>query len=262
MLVGSPRSRRQGPRVGILGGTFDPPHIAHLFIAQEALARLGLDRVDFVPAGQPPHKAGRRISAAADRVAMLERAIAGNPGFAVNTIELERAGPSYTVETLARLRERWGGATGIALILGWDMLLDLPRWRQPEQIVAAADEIVAFHRPGYDGDGAALAAVAEALPGLAEKLVKLPVPQLGISASELRSRVASSLPIRYLVPDGVAAYIAAHRLYRAGADAAVGAAPAAGGSRHEQDDRAVGPEARLTCGAPTDADAPEQEARP
>lgn len=197
------------------------------------MARLGLERVYFVPTGQSPHKLGRHITSATHRLAMIERAVASNPSFAVSTVELERPGPSYTVDTLAQLRDQWGRETQLAFILGWDMLLDLPNWRRPEAIVETVARIAAIQRPGYSASSADLEAVLRALPGLHAKLVVLPVPQLGISASELRGRVASSLPIRYLVPDGVVEYIAEHRLYRSGALAAAHDArePAGEGNR-------------------------------
>jgi nicotinate-nucleotide adenylyltransferase len=254
MLKESPHARRNGPRYGILGGTFDPPHFAHLFIAQEALVRLGLDRVYFVPAGEPPHKVGRQISDASHRLAMLERAIAGNPGFAISTIELGRPGPSYTVDTLAQLRAEWGPQSELAFILGWDMLLDLPRWHQPQQVVRALDWVVAIHRPGYDAEWSDDEALMSALPGLSSKLIRLPIPQLGISATGLRSRVASSLPIRYLVPDSVAEYIAEHGLYREAAGPLADApAPRHGDARG----RTSSASAHLTY----DRHAPDQEVR-
>jgi nicotinate-nucleotide adenylyltransferase len=213
------------PRFGILGGTFDPPHIAHLVVGQEVLARLPLDRVYFMPAGQPPHKRGHAISPAADRLAMIRLAIADHPGFAVSTVELDRQGPSYTVDTLRQLRTTWGRHVGLFLIIGWDMLADLPRWYDPAGVVAESTGIVAVHRPGYQADTAVLNRVAAELPALPEKLILLPAPQLEISASELRERVASSLPIRYLVPDTVIQHIRDHGLYRDAASAR-GATPA------------------------------------
>jgi nicotinate-nucleotide adenylyltransferase len=205
-------------RYGILGGTFDPPHIAHLIIAQEALARLELDRVYFVPTGQPPHKRGRAISPAADRRAMVERAIAGNAGFALSTVDLDRAGPSYSVETLRRLRAQWGPTAALYFIVGWDMLLGLPTWYDPAGVVREATHLAAVHRPGYDPHPDQMERLCAALPELRAKLLLLPVPPIAVSASELRQRVASSLPIRYFVPDSVAQYIADRGLYRAQGD--------------------------------------------
>lgn len=228
----SPPPQSTAPRYGILGGTFDPPHIAHLVVAQEVLARLSLDHVYFMPAGQPPHKRAHAISPAADRLAMVQRAVADHLGFAVSTVELDRPGPSYTVDTLRQLRATWGEGAGLYLIVGWDMLDDLPRWYDPAGVVAESTGIVAVHRPGYQADDATLDRLDAAVPGLAERLILLPVPQLAISASELRERVASSLPIRYLVPDTVIAYIRDHRLYHGSAATARGTAPVEGAERH------------------------------
>jgi nicotinate-nucleotide adenylyltransferase len=207
-------SAGRGPRIGVLGGTFDPPHIAHLLIAQEARARLGLDVVLFVPASAPPHKRGHAISPIDERAAMVLRAIADAPGFALSRIDADRPGPSYTVDTLRRLRDEYGAQAILDLLIGGDMLIDLPNWHDAPGVVAGADHIVAAHRPGYAEDAARLQQQHAALPDLAAKLVLLPVIQTEVSASEIRERVASSLPVRYLVPDGVIAYIEEHGLYR------------------------------------------------
>ncbi len=246
-----------GPRYGILGGTFDPPHLAHLIVAQEAFARLELDRVYFVPTGQSPHKQGHIISSAADRRAMVERAIATNPRFALSSVELDREGPSYTVETLRRLRAAWGPLAALYLIVGWDMLLDLPDWYDPAGVVAEATHLVAVHRPGSDPDPDQIDRVRAALPELPPKLIVLPVPQLAISASELRMRVASSLPVRYYVPDSVAQYIADRGLYRPGGvstSASTGARPVGDGHTDTGYSRAP-------C-ALSDERAPHEEAHP
>lgn len=228
-----------GRRIGILGGTFDPPHIAHLVVAQEAQALLDLDRVLFVPAAEPPHKASQIVTPAHHRRAMVELAIADNPHFALSTVDLDRPGPSFTVDTLRRLRGQWGSDAELDFILGWDMLVDLPAWHDPAGVVAAASRVVAFHRPGYVADPTTLDRLAAALPELPRKLTLLPVPQLEISASDLRHRVASGLPIRYLVPHTVMTYIVDNDLYR-GDLASRGATPAtqagtgyrAGGAPH------------------------------
>lgn len=215
-----------GVRYGILGGTFDPPHIGHLALAQEAFARLDLDRVWFMPATTPPHKRGQPISPAADRRAMVELAIADDERFGLETIDLDRAEPAYTVETLARLRERWGDAAWIGFIVGWDMLLSLPTWRDPAGALARLNALIAARRPGYsapsddsddsdDSDAAALADLERRLPGVSAKLELLPGVQLAISSSDLRQRVAAGLPVRYLTLDPVRAYITSRGLYRA-----------------------------------------------
>ena len=216
---------RSGPRYGILGGTFDPPHLGHLALAQEVYARMSLDRVWFLPAREPPHKPGRTISSAADRLAMLERAIASDARFAVSTVELERPGPSYTVDTLAELRARWGAETWMALILGWDMLAYLPQWHDAAGVIARADQIVATHRPGVAVAAGDVERLEARLPGLREKLTVLPAPQLAVSGTEIRTRVAQMLPVRYLTPDAVATYIEMRALYRV-----VDQAPQAGGN--------------------------------
>ncbi len=210
---------RAGVRYGILGGTFDPPHIGHLALAQEAFARLDLDRVWLMPAAAPPHKRGLSISSAADRRAMVELAIADDERFGLETIDLDRSGPAYTVETLAHLRERWGADTWIGFIVGWDMLLSLPTWRDPAGALAQLDALIAARRPGYsepDGDAEALAELERRLPGVSAKLVTLDGVELAISASDLRERVAVGLPVRYLTPDPVRAYITSRGLYSRG----------------------------------------------
>jgi nicotinate-nucleotide adenylyltransferase len=199
-------------RYGILGGTFDPPHIGHLALAQEAFAQLGLDRVWFLPTGDPPHKQGRQITPASDRLAMTHLAVDPDERFAVSDIELRLPTPSYTLATLAALRAEWG-AVELTLIMGWDMLLYLPHWHDPVGVVAATDRIAAGHRPGYRAEDAALRDVEAAVYGLHSKLNVLGGPQLDLSATEIRARLASDLPVRYLVPDAVRSYIDEHQLY-------------------------------------------------
>ena len=204
-----------GPRYGILGGTFDPPHLGHLVLAQEVYARLSLDRVWFVPAREPPHKTGKAISSAADRLAMVEQAIAGDERFAVSPVELERSGPSYTVDTLRELRALWGEKVWIVLILGWDMLEYLPNWYDAAGVIVGANQIAAAHRPGFVAEESDLTQLEEQLPGARKKLALVSTPQLAISGTEIRARVAQMLPVRYLTPDAVATYIETRGLYRA-----------------------------------------------
>jgi nicotinate-nucleotide adenylyltransferase len=202
-------------RYGILGGTFDPPHLGHSIIAQEVYARLRLDRVWFIPTGIPPHKQDAQVTPAAQRLAMVELAVAGDERFAVSPIELERAGPSYTVETLRSLRSRWGDSAAIYFVVGWDMLLFLPQWHDAPGVLAQLDGLVAVHRPGFEVSAQTLADVQASVPNLAEKLLLLPVPQVEISSSEVRERVVQGLPIQYLVVDSVREFIEDHGLYRA-----------------------------------------------
>ncbi|MFI5272858.1 MAG: nicotinate-nucleotide adenylyltransferase [Ktedonobacterales bacterium] len=206
---------RTGPGYGILGGTFDPPHLGHLTLAQEVYTRLALDRVWFVPAARPPHKAGHAISPAADRRAMVELAIADDQRFGLSTVELERRGPSYTADTVRLLRAEWGPAARMVLILGWDMLVYLPQWHAPEAVLAGIDQLAAVHRPGVPQPSGEVTRLEALLPGLKEKLIVLPAPLLDVSSSELRARVAADLPVRYLTPEAVGEYIALRGLYRA-----------------------------------------------
>ena len=194
---------------GVFGGTFDPIHHAHLAVAEAALDDLGLADVTFIPAGQPPHKLDRVISPAADRVAMVEAAIADNPGFRMSTIEVERDGPSYTVDTLAALRG--AGIEPLALIISMDSFLGLPTWHEPSRVLELATLVVA---PREGVDDAPTDFLARHLPGVAASVVHLAGPHLRLSASEVRRRAAESRSVRYLVPDAVAAYIGDHALYR------------------------------------------------
>ena len=200
--------------VGVFGGTFDPIHFAHLAVAQEAAEVLGLERVLFVPAGQPPHKPDREITPGADRLAMVELAIAGNGRFTVDRRELERAGPSYTVDTMVSLqaaRTAAGDVPDPTLILSAEAFLGLPTWREPRRVLELARVAVA-PRDGYPAAGPEF--MQEHFPDLAGRVVFLDGPRMRLSASELRQRAAGGRSLRYLVPDAVAAYIDDHALYR------------------------------------------------
>jgi nicotinate-nucleotide adenylyltransferase len=198
-------------RLGILGGTFDPVHCGHLVIAEEARVRLNLTEVRFVPAGQPPHKSGRPVSPATDRLAMLRLAIAGNTAFTFTTMEIERTGPSYTVDTLSQLARDEGPDCALHFIVGGDALPDLLSWREPARILALCT-LVVVRRP--DVKPVDLRDLQARLPALAEKLIVLDGPQFGVSGTEIRQRVAEELPVRYQVPEAVWAYIREHRLYQ------------------------------------------------
>jgi len=200
--------------LGIFGGTFDPIHNAHLAVAQEAAEALGLERVVFIPAGKPPHKPDREITPAEHRLAMIELAIAGNDRFAVDRLELERAGPSYTVDTLEALhasRDRAGVSSDFVLVLSAEAFLDLMTWRSPRRILELA-RLVVVPRDGYPAAGPDF--LAAHLPDLADRATFLDSPRLRLSASDLRGRAAAGRSLRYLVPDAVAAYIDDHALYR------------------------------------------------
>jgi nicotinate-nucleotide adenylyltransferase len=201
-------------RVGILGGTFDPIHYGHLAIAEEVRATLQLAEVIFIPAGDPPHKQGEIITAARHRLEMLELALASNPHFAISLIDMDRAGPSYTVETLRLLRAQWGEATEIYFIIGWDSLDDFPTWRDPGGILEQLTFLVAVQRPGYAEEPSYREQLEQRVPGIAEKLLAVPAPQLEISATDLRRRVAEGRPIKYQLPEAVERYIYEHKLYQ------------------------------------------------
>ncbi len=194
--------------VGILGGTFDPVHHGHLVIAEEARESLGLDRVLLVPAGSPPHKPDRPATPAMHRLVMAELAVAGNPFFAVSRLELDRGGPSYTVDTLEALSDQ--GVREPWFILSAEALAGLPTWREPDRILELA-RFAVVPRGGFDPlDGSWVSAN---FAGREDRFAFLAGPLLPISGSVVRRRAAAGRSVRYLVPDAVAAYIADHQLY-------------------------------------------------
>ena len=197
-------------RIGILGGTFDPIHIAHLIIAEEARVQLGLEEVVFIPAGQPWLKEDQPISPAQLRMEMVRIAIAANPFFRVSPIEGDRPGPTYTHDTLLALREEWGSGAELYFVLGADSLQELPRWKEPKRILELCTPVV-FSRPEYTD--VSLEKLDEALPGIGKRVRLLRDPQIGVSGTEIRRRVAEGTPVRYLVPEGVERFILEHRLY-------------------------------------------------
>jgi nicotinate-nucleotide adenylyltransferase len=190
-------------KLGLFGGTFDPPHSGHLIVAQDAWAGLGLDRVVFIPAGIPPHKRRQSITPAGIRLEMLRVAVAGDPRFGVDDLELLREGPSYTVDTLRTFRARQPEAH-LHLLMGADQYADFDTWYQPAEIRRLA-RIVVMARAGETADGRA---------------IQVPVTRIDVSGSEIRRRVAAGRPVRYLVPDAVLAIIERENLYRS--DAAQG----------------------------------------
>jgi len=199
-------------RVGVLGGTFDPPHMGHLILAQEADQALGLSRVLFVPAGEPWRKARRQLSPREHRLEMVRLAVADNPSFAVSTAEVGRPGPSYTAETLAELRAEFGPESELFFIMGADSLADFPHWHQPRRILELARLAVAERSP--EGHERSEDAIAEVLAReLRQRVVWLTMPLIAISASAVRQRVRQGLPIRYWVPEAVERYVRQHGLY-------------------------------------------------
>jgi nicotinate-nucleotide adenylyltransferase len=198
--------------IGVLGGTFDPIHMGHLIIAEEVRARLDLAEVLFVPAGQPWLKLNNAnaISPVEHRLEMVRLAITDEPAFKLSTMEIERPGPSYTVDTMAELSQHIGADDKLFFILGWDNLNQLPRWHQPSRLVTLC-RLVPVRRVGFAPPD--LDSLEAAIPGLAQSLVMLDTPQIEISASEIRQRVARGLSIHQLVPEAVERYIIEHGLY-------------------------------------------------
>lgn len=210
--MSDPRDRipRPARSVGLMGGTFDPIHLGHLVAADAARHALGLERVIFVPASQPPHKLGSAITSGDHRFAMTLLATLDHPAFEVSRVELDRPSPSYTVETLRHFRALWPDAD-LWFITGADAILEILNWREPEELLALA-RFVAATRPGHPLGR--LKAVKEALgPAARGRIRSLEVPALAIASRDLRERVRTGRPIRYLVPREVEAYIAKTGLY-------------------------------------------------
>jgi nicotinate-nucleotide adenylyltransferase len=197
-------------RIGILGGSFNPIHHAHLFTAEVVAAGFHLDRVLLIPAAQSPLKQQSTVPAA-HRVEMVRLAAAGNPLLEVSTIEIDRPPPSYMVDTLALLRSQYAAAE-LYLILGMDALVDLLEWRAPAHLLDLA-QIVAVSRPGFDL--VVPSALNEALGHRADRILLQPMPKLEISSTDIRRRLAQGEPVRYLLPDSVERYLRTHRLYGA-----------------------------------------------
>jgi nicotinate-nucleotide adenylyltransferase len=195
-------------RVGILGGTFNPPHHGHLVCAQEALVQCDLDRVVLMPVALPPHKVAEDDAGAEHRLEMCRLAVARDGRFAVSRLELEREGPSYTADTLRAIHESAPG-DDLTFIVGGDMAHSLPTWREPEAVLSLATLAVA------ERVGARRQEIEERLDEVAagDRARFFDMPRIDVSSSEVRRRVREGLPIRYLVPDEVARYIGSHGLY-------------------------------------------------
>jgi nicotinate-nucleotide adenylyltransferase len=197
-------------RVGVFGGTFDPIHIGHLAAVEDAASLLGLARVLFVPNRVPPHKLGKTISSSAHRVAMVELSIADNAKFEMSLVELEREGPSYTLHTLRQLRDEWPECE-LLFLAGCDALGALHTWYQPEALL---DEFALVIMDRATGSPVDWPSVERRFPHIRERVTVLPVPQLAISADDIRRRVREGRPIKYYVVPLVERYIRSHGLYR------------------------------------------------
>jgi len=198
--------------IGILGGTFDPIHVGHLVVAEEARVKLGLSEVLFLPAGQPWLKVDRTVTPAIHRVDMVRLAIAGNPYFKLCTLELERDGPSYSIDTITALRSQLG-AQSFFFILGSDSLAEFHLWKEPAKLVQMC-RLVVVPRLGLSLPD--LNSLETRIPGLVHNVTQLDAPVMEVSSSEIRQRVAQGLSIRYLVPDKVGEYIVEQKLYASG----------------------------------------------
>jgi nicotinate-nucleotide adenylyltransferase len=202
-------------RIGVMGGTFDPIHIGHLVIAEEARVQFRLDKVLFMPSGNPPHKEEGESLDAEERFQMAVIATAGNTSFEVLRLEIERPGPSYTIDTLRELHGIYGGEAEIFFITGADAILEILTWKEPERVLRECIFIAAT-RPGFD-----LGELLEALPEKERKrqftdphILLMEIPALDISSTDIRRRIEEHRSIRYLIPDGVWDFIEKNGFYR------------------------------------------------
>lgn len=201
---------KKTPRVGIMGGTFDPVHMGHLVTAEEALVQFNLDKVVFMPTGRPVRKTHRHISSAEDRYLMTVVATASNPDFEVSRLEIDRPGDTYTVDTVVAMRGVYGPRAELFFISGADAVREILTWKDAARF-AGLCTFIAATRPGYVAD---LATAAADHDGPLPAVESMEVPALAISSSDIRERVAARRPIRYLLPEAVAAYIEKNGLYR------------------------------------------------
>lgn len=198
-------------KIGFFGGTFDPVHWGHLTVAGEVRVKLELDRLLFVPAGQPWLKADRTVSPVAHRIAMISLAIAGNSHFEISTLEADRPGPSYTIDTIDALRHQMGNEARLFLIIGGDALADLPRWKEPSRLVREC-HLVTFARPGSPVPN--YASLEKDMPGISRHITLVEVSQVDISATQIRQRVSLGETLQGMVPAAVERYIREQGLYR------------------------------------------------
>ncbi len=197
-------------RLGIFGGSFDPPHVGHLILAAEALAQLRLDKVLWVLTPDPPHKRGQALTPLALRLEMVAAAIADNPAFELSRVEIDRPGPHFAYETVRLLAARYPGA-GLFYLIGGDSLRDLPTWRDPQALLAEVAALGVMRRPRARID---LDRLEAQVPGLKQKVAFIVAPQLEISSSQVRRRAASGGAFRYYLPERVYQLVEEQRLYR------------------------------------------------
>lgn len=196
-------------RIGILGGTFDPPHVGHLILAQHAVDALGLTRLLFMPAADPPHKQQETKTPVNNRLAMLECATLDNPQFSISRVDVDRPGPHYSVDMLRMVQLEYPQAD-LYFIMGGDSLRDLPKWYRPQELISLC-RIAVMRRPQSVISVDMHAAI---LPELEERLTIVDAPLIDISSTAIVARIEAGLSIRYLVPDAVLSYINTNQLYR------------------------------------------------
>lgn len=197
-------------RIGVFGGTFDPPHLGHLILASEARSQLRLTRVLWVLTPVSPHKMTAPLTSLEYRLEMVQRAISEEPAFEISTVEFGRPAPQYTADTLESLH-RQNPSADLILLVGGDSLRTLTAWHRPADVVAACREIGVMRRPG---EIVSLAALEAALPGISDKIRYVEAPLLQISSREIRRRIREGVEFRYFLPPAVYEYIQEHRLYR------------------------------------------------
>ena len=197
-------------RIGLFGGTFDPPHLGHLILASEAQSQLELDRLLWILTPEPPHKQEQLITPVEHRLAMVNLAIEDNPAFELSRIELDRPGPHYTLDTIKLIGEQNPGAD-IVPIIGGDSLRDLPKWHRPQEIVYACHWIGVMRRPD---DKPNLEELERELPGISSKIHYVDAPLLEIASRDIRDRITQGRPVRYYLPSAVNDYIEQHHLYQ------------------------------------------------
>ena len=197
-----------GTRLGVMGGTFDPIHYGHLVTAEEALNQFRLDGVIFVPTGRPWMKEHGVVSPPEDRYLMTVIATASNPLFRVSRMEVDRDGPTYTVDTLRGLKAELGEGADLFFVTGADAVMEIVQWKRQNDLFALA-HFIAATRPGYD-----IAAIESHAPTSRPEITVMNIPALAISSTDIRTRVAAGRPIRYLVPEGVKSYVEKAGIYR------------------------------------------------
>jgi nicotinate-nucleotide adenylyltransferase len=197
-------------KLGVFGGTFDPPHLGHQILAAEALHQLGLEQVLWVLTSNPPHKQERLILPLSIRLELLEAAVSDNPGFEISRVDIDRPAPHYALDTVRLLKQAYPGHQ-IVYLMGGDSLRDLPNWHKPQDFVAESDHLGVMRRPE---DAIDLQTLEARIPGVSAKVTFIDAPQIEISASFIRRRIAESGPFRYYLPQTVYQIIEAKGLYR------------------------------------------------